>query len=582
MSADYRTVLLVLAGFTAAVGVAVCLAYGLWRFLGLALQASATGFGPRTPGTPDPLIAPSPPGGEPARPAYWARQMWVDALAAAEAAALTVWDQLLRHWLGELVRGRLLRGRSGFTGEEADHVISRLVLRLIAPGTAVAAVLSALLSSALLLGVAVAFAAQLALVFLVALAGLLGGRAADLLWKGVRGIRMKCPYPGCYRPFPLAVHVCPGCGAGHRELRPGRYGALRHVCRCGRALPTTALAGRRKLAALCPHCGQGLPAAVGTTRVVHLPLIGGTSAGKTMLLAALLDGLAAWSRESALTVEFASAADHRDATTLGRQVDTAGWALKTQGGQPRALMLLVGRGRGRLRRQRLLYLYDPMGESLRDADTTRRQEYLAHADGVLLVADVLASPVVRRALRDGDGRLAVAARPADLGPVETYAGFTGELQGLGGRRRRLGVAAVVTKRDVLDRLDSLPRPGDRPVDAWLADIGLGELVRSLGHDFAEARYWAVSARAATGAGALESEQRRAAEPVLWLLSRTGLRVGPRAAGPGGQRLPRLPRPRGPRSAAGAVGTDGSGGQDGRPGGPGGAAGGRTAPDRSSL
>ncbi len=165
-----------------------------------------------------------------------------------------------------------------------------------------------------------------------------------------------------------------------------------------------------------------------------------------------------------------------------------------------------------------------MGESLRDADTTRGQGYLAHADGVLLVTDVLAAPVVRRALHAGDTERAQAARPADLGPVETYAGFTGELQGLGGRRGRLPVATVVTKRDVLDQLDSLPRPTE-PVEAWLTGIGLDELVRALGHDFAAARYWVVSARAATGAGALDAERRRAAEPVLWLLSRTGLRVG---------------------------------------------------------
>ncbi|MFB7977998.1 TRAFAC clade GTPase domain-containing protein [Streptomyces vinaceus] len=526
---------------TVAIGVLVCLGYGLWRYLAKALSAAASAFTPRTPGSPDPRIAPYP-GTEPAQPAYWAHQMWIDAVAAAQAAARTVRYLLVRHWLGEIVRRRLLNGRGGSSGVRAGNALGRLLLRLVAPATALAALLSALLASALLLAVAVAFGVQLLLVGGAALAGVAGGRGAERLWKLVRGIRMKCPYPGCYRPFPLAVHLCPKCGAAHRELRPGRFGALRHVCRCGHALPTTALAGRRKLALRCPHCDKELPAAVGTTRVVHLPLIGGTSAGKTMLMAAVLEGLRSWSHESALTVEFASVADRREANTLARQLETSGWALKTQGGQPRALMLLVGRGRGPLRRRRLLYLYDPMGESLRDAATTRLQQYLAHADGIVLVADVLAALGVRRALHEGDGRLAEQARPADLGPVDTYAAFTGELQGLGGRRGRLGVAVVVTKRDVLDRLSSLPRPQD-PVDAWLEKIGLGELVRILGHDFAASRYWAVSAHAATGAGALVPEQRRAAEPVLWLLARTGLRVDGAPAAAREPRLPRLPRPR---------------------------------------
>lgn len=509
----------VLVVATGVIGVAVCLGYGLWRFLGLGLSAAGAAFDYRTLGSRAPRITPYA-GPEPARRAYWAGQMWLDARFAGQAAALTVWYLLTRHWLGEVVRRRLLRGRHGQTGLRAGNGFGRLVLRLIAPGTALAAVLSALLASALLACVALVFAVQLVLVALAALTAVAAGRTADRLWKLARGIRMKCPYPGCYRAFPLAVHVCPGCGAAHRELRPGGFGAVRHVCRCGLSLATTAVTGRRRLAARCPYCDQGLPPAVGTTRVVHLPLIGGTSAGKTMLMAAVLEGLRSWSHRSGLTIEYASPDDLREANTLDRQLSQTGWTLKTQGGQPRALMLLVGRGR----RRRLLYLYDPMGESLRDADTTRRQGYLAHADGVLLVTDVLAAPAVRRALRAGDPERAAAARPADLGPVETYAGFTGELQGLGGRRKRLAVATVVTKRDALDQLSSLPRPSE-PVDAWLGAIGLDELVRALGHDFAAARYWVVSARAATGAGALDTEQRRAAEPVLWLLSRTGLRVG---------------------------------------------------------
>jgi hypothetical protein len=118
----------------------------------------------------------------------------------------------------------------------------------------------------------------------------------------------------------------------------------------------------------------------------------------------------------------------------------------------------------------------------------------------------------------------------------------------------MSVATVVTKRDVLDQLGSLPVAGAR-IDTWLTEIGLGGLVRSLGHDFKAARYWAVSAHAATGTGPLESEQRRAAEPVLWLLAASGLRTGglagPDPAGDGdgvrgGGRTfggPRIGRPR---------------------------------------
>ncbi|MGH1553147.1 hypothetical protein ACRAWF_17500 [Streptomyces sp. L7] len=55
-------------------------------------------------------------------------------------------------------------------------------------------------------------------------------------------------------------------------------------------------------------------------------------------------------------------------------------------------------------------------------------------------------------------------------------------------------------------------------------MSLGDLVLGLRHNFGKVRYWAVSAAAATGAGALESEGRHAAQALLWLLGTTGLPV----------------------------------------------------------
>lgn len=344
---------------------------------------------------------------------------------------------------------------------------------------------------------------------------------------------MKCPYPGCYRPFPLAVHRCPSCRVAHGELRPGRYGALWHICVCGQRLVTTSLAGRGRLAAHCPYCDQQLPEAVGSTRVVHLPLVGGTSSGKTMVMAAMVAGLQAWSRRSALTVEYASAADRKDAGTLNQQLSQTGWALKTQGGEPRAFMLRVGHGR----RHRLLYLYDPMGESLRDAGSVRQQQYLAHTDGVILIADVLAAPQVRRALHGGDVERATAARPSDQSPLDTYQRLTGELAALTGRRRRIPWPRWSPNGMCWTRSAPCRCRGRGSTAGWRRSAS-APWVRGVGHDFGAARYWAVSAYAATGTGALESEQRRAAEPVLWILAHSGLRVGEFAAEPPEQGVPR--------------------------------------------
>ncbi|MFJ9639235.1 hypothetical protein [Streptomyces sp. NPDC101178] len=529
------------AWLTVATWVAVSLFRAFWEFLALALGASAQALRPRTPGTPDRRI-PSV-GSEPARRAYWSQLMWVDTYTSTRAAASAVRHRLLGRWMAVTAR-RMFTGRQPSTGYRFDHWIARFVVRLLAPGTALGAITGALLTSAVMVLVHLVMWLLVGLVWLAAVAGVGALRGVDRGVALARRVRMKCPYPRCYRAFPLAVHRCPGCGAAHRELRPGRFGALSHLCSCGRRIHAVSLAGRDRLAVECPHCDRSLPAGIGRLRIVHVPVIGGTSSGKTMLMAAAVTGLQASTGHGPMKVEFATDDDRRDVLDINGQLQQGGWVRKTQGGQPRALMLRISHRR----RHRLLYLYDPMGESLHDVDSTRRQEYLAHADGVVLVVDVLADPQVRRSLSAADEELARAAGPAEPGPWQTYQTFTGELSALAGRRRRgrLPLAVVVTKRDVLDRIEHLRVPATG-VGPWLATIGLDPLVRDLGHRFRSRRYWALSAYAATGTGPLVSEQRRAAEPVLWILARTGLRVGKLlsedpAAGPATASVP------GPRDA----------------------------------
>ncbi|MFH0516054.1 hypothetical protein ACHBTE_02610 [Streptomyces sp. M41] len=525
-----------LLGWTLLMAVGLCFFRLLWLFLGLGVRAVWRGLGPWQVGGPDqrvPLVG----AGEPAHLAYWWRQMRVDAVTAGAYGIRVIRTALSDPWLARFVRN-LFHGRrpSGIPGGSPGSRF--LLVVFVAPGVALGTLLGAVLAIAVLGVVLAVFAVLLAAVWLGCATAVPVLRGVERAWLLVRGVRVKCPYPGCYLPVPLAVHRCPDCRAEHRGLRPGRYGVLWHACACGRRLATTRTAGRGKLTALCPHCARPLPETAGTTRVVHAPLVGGTSSGKTMLMAAMVEGLHAWARRGDLTVEYASADDKRTAADLDQELRRAGWAHATTGGQPRALMLTVSRGR----RRRLLYLYDPMGESVSDAERVRAQQYLAHADGVVLVADVLADPKVRGALSDDDARRAGAARPSAQGPWETYQRLIGELAALTGRRGRLSVAAVVTKRDVLDQLTSLPVAGAR-IDGWLEEIGLGSLVRALGHDFRAARYWAVSAHAATGTGPLEPEQRRAAEPLLWLLGASGLRtsalIGPDGSAGGRERRIRL-------------------------------------------
>lgn len=528
-----NSVWVVLSVWSLPVALPLGLGYVWWQLLAEAVAAATRQWSPRHAGVFDHRLS-APGAEEPAHRAYWAGRLALDSRDAARSAFATLGLLLTGRWLRR-VTARLARGRYPGTGLPGDPPIVRLLLFLLLPGTALGALLGGLLALVVLVCAFTVLGLLLLLVLTGAALAVVALRVPRRLWLTVRAVRMKCPYPDCYRPLALLARPCPGCGAVHRSLRPGRYGVLHHVCRCGQRLRVVAPPPSE---CRCPHCDRSLPAVLGRTPVVHLPLVGGTSSGKTMLLAAVVAGLDAWAVRSGLTVEHASDQDRAAARALADEVSGGGWARKTQGA-PKALMLLVGSGR----RRRLLYLYDPMGEALRDGGSVRAQQYLAHADGILLLVDALADREVRSRLSAADRVRADGGRPAEQGPLDTFRGLTGELGALTGRRGRLPLAAVVPKRDVLDSLDSLPVLGTDVAD-WLCQAGLRPLVSGLDHDFGQVRHWAVSARAvATEAGG-DGELRRAAEPVLWLLSRTGLRLGrdvQLSAHP--VRGPRLPGPR---------------------------------------
>jgi hypothetical protein len=324
-------------------------------------------------------------------------------------------------------------------------------------------------------------------------------RATEQVFLLARRIRQACPHEGCYAPLTLPVYACPSCRARHRRLTPNRYGAARHVCRCGTRLPTTVLLGRYRLQAYCPACERPLPPRIGRARVEPLPFVGGPDAGKTtfMVLAinVLSGAVAAAGGRTRFTVRGDELAFRRLAAELRE-----GRVAKTGTALPTATMLDVSLPGPVIRGgDRILYLFDPSGEHYTGASRVEAMSYLAHGEAMLLVIDPFALPAVQEALtaderRDLEAR-GVVFSPED--PADTFQRVRNELAARadGGRQER--VAVVVTKADLLRRtavgagVDDLPR--------WLEDVGLGNMARELARTAGEVRYLASGLPADVGA-----------------------------------------------------------------------------------
>jgi Double-GTPase 2 len=465
----------------------------------------------RTPGTGD---------GEPAYRSYYAGQVLTDMRSAARTARADA-ARILRCPAVLGVGRWLLSGRRQPGLPFGDlHGFPRLVAVLLGLAAIVAAASGIVLAAATATAIQTVHAALLALIAgLLAVTGLLL-YGTELAGLAIRKIRMKCPHPDCYRHIALPCYKCPR-GHEHRHLRPGVYGIFWRVCACGLRLPTALMLNRHQLEASCPRCARLVPQGLGSARLVHFPLVGGTSAGKSSLLTAMVAALESLPQDDGRTVEFASDASRQEYETAKKLLSSGQWPNKTSVYVPEAFMFFTGRGRKR----RLVYLYDPRGEVFREADSVRRQQYLESASGIIFVVDPF-SAASARDLPAADEQIVRDARPSAEDPQATYARTAGELGvRLGRRLARTPVAVIATKIDAVLRTQGMPHPAqpddNGSVEAWLKELGLRNLAASLNHDFGVVRYWTASAYASTGPKKVNGGSTNAVmEPILWLLSQT--------------------------------------------------------------
>lgn len=442
---------------------------------------------------------------EPAYPRYLTRQVWRDHIA------------LLADVVGVAARPAMLLGAAA-----TQLLVGGWQAIALAPvWLAVAAGLlaGALAGAALLVTVAAGYAVA---------AGMLSGwqalaavavRGLDELLRSARRTRPACPHPGCYRAFSLAEYGCPGCDARHGNLVPGQYGVLRRVCRCGAGLPTSALFGRGRLAAYCPHCHQSLSGPVGEAPLVQLPVVGGPGAGKTTyahLAVGALEGVGFADAEEAKGFAGRLAA-LRDGESLARTVVEL----------PRATVLEVASDGGQ---PCLLYLFDPPGEHYTTSERIAWQRYLDHATGLLLMVDPLALDGVRRSLTPDEVAILAGVTSSTEDPAHVIDRLVGALRTRpdGGRLDR--IAVVVSKTDAL-RHTGVGQPlfvgfGPEPVRDWLERMGWSNPMRTLDRMAGEVRYFVSG---------LDVPASRIADPVRWLVEGS-------VRGREGYRLPTAVRP----------------------------------------
>lgn len=327
-------------------------------------------------------------------------------------------------------------------------------------------------------------------------------RATDtavLRAKDIRG--MLCPW--CYQRNEYPSYECPECHRTHRDIRPGRYGLRRRRCQCDERLPTLLLLGSHRLPAICLHCGRRMSDETGRFSELVLPLLGGRSAGKTRLMAAMIMSIEEQARQSGDSVSLADNETRHSFEVLREVLRIDGNVLATSRELPRAHSLQIATPQGR----RLLHMFDAAGERMVDEDRTDELRYLRYARVFLFVLDPMSVPAFWSQLTEPERHRIDRALASDAPPELVFQQSVQTILRMGTRLRRARLAVAISKADLIrhagivaDRTDSSDW-----AERWVTNVlGQGNLIRAMRNEFAEVRFFFTAAMIDAGGHVDES------------------------------------------------------------------------------
>ena len=288
------------------------------------------------------------------------------------------------------------------------------------------------------------------------------------------------------------------------------------------------------------ECSRPLNKRIGELVNIHIPVIGGPSAGKSNLIfMATRELIETYARSRGYVTEFPEESDQTAYERNLAELSTGRELAKTPDITPQAYNLAIKRPGQSL--GRIVYIYDAAGEAYATEENTALQKYYDYVDGLVFVIDPVSIELYRRAHSGEVEALRNSLRPSSVGVMEAYGRMISVLEASVGLRpgKRFGnpIAVVISKSDALDLDARIGRAAAARVMAedpsvhleedainilvrrFLQEHDLGNLVRDLYLQFEQVRFFSCSALGrmpGTNKNA-PFKPARVLEPVSWIL-----------------------------------------------------------------
>lgn len=228
----------------------------------------------------------------------------------------------------------------------------------------------------------------------------------DFLYNHLKNISASCP--SCQKRYSLPAYVCE-CGANHSRLVPSRYGIMKRKCECGRKLSTSFLNGRHKLPGkwLCPNCGYELNSD-GLQVDICIPVVGGTSSGKTCFINMALHAIESKAASDGLVYEYVHNDMLGDPYEENKSLIQQGYCPnKTDDQRLKYYQFYLTPKKVKVRN--LISFCDVAGEAYESNDALKQQLGFRYASAFLMVVDPLSIKTYRESL---DGSIDLSAYKA--------------------------------------------------------------------------------------------------------------------------------------------------------------------------
>jgi len=349
-----------------------------------------------------------------------------------------------------------------------------------------------------------------AFLFLVLYAIRLTVYSIDISYLIIRKFSAACPT--CHTKTILPFYRCDNCNKVHKKLYPNEYGFFYHKCECGSLLPAIFFLGRNKLQAECSNCNNTLSNEFIETRKVFIPIIGGSSVGKTnFMFSVVRNFIEKDNYRRGFQINFLDKTTKAKYEEVIKEAKNNCLPKKTANSLPKAFNLVLKKPK---KVTWTFYLYDLSGEVFRNTDNINIQRYHEYSSGIIFIIDPFSLREVKKKYKGKLSKVSASNDSIDDILSRLLVSLESTYNIKKTEKYKKPFAVILNKVDELE--DEIINKDSEKVKIQLEEWGEHRFLQKISVRFENVNFFAISA-----VNSLKNTKNDIMVPIMWIANTEG-------------------------------------------------------------